>query len=256
MIDELAFSVKFGGGYDVVVISPVTFRRFFRLGLRSVLSDALLLKGMTMAQLLTEQNLPLRELKKREKRERLLNASLKLFREKGYEQTKVSEITRTAGVAKGTFFNYFPTKERVLLALGEQMLGRLGRVDSQDMFQQKTTRGKVKAMFHALAAGLDADRELVKEMVYRGLRLPDLVDNSRAQLDFRGMLILLIEQGKRKGEIIQDADSAFVADALYTLYFQQITLWCSRDFESSLAEQLDRVVDLIFDGISLIPREA
>lgn len=195
-------------------------------------------------------NLPSREIKKREKRERLLNASLRLFREKGYEQTKVSEITRAAGVAKGTFFNYFPTKERVLLALGEQMLGRLGRVETRDVFQQKNTRGKVKAMFYALASGLDADRELVKEMVYRGLRLPDLVDNSRAQLDFRAMLILLIEQGKRKGEIREDVDVSFVADTLYTLYFQQIVIWCSTDFQTSLPDLLDRVVDLIFDGIS------
>ncbi len=209
-----------------------------------------------MAQSLSFQNpLPARELKKREKRERLLNASLALFREKGYEQTRVADITRAAGVAKGTFFNYFPTKERVLLALGEQMLGRLGRVDSNEIFQQRSTRGKVKAMFHALAAGLDTDRALVKEMVYRGLRLPDLVDNSRAQLDFRAMLILLIEQGKRKEEIRQDVDAAFVADALYTLYFQQIVLWCSQDFQTSLPDQLDRVVDLIFDGIALHHRE-
>jgi AcrR family transcriptional regulator len=197
-----------------------------------------------------QSNLPLREYKKRQKRERLLNASLELFREKGFEQTKVSDITQAAGVAKGTFFNYFPTKERVLLALGEQMLGKLGQVSANDIFQQTTTRGKVKAMFHALATGLDSDRELVKEMVYRGLRLPDLVDNSRAQLDFRAMLVLLIEQGKRKGEIIQTTDAAFVADALYTLYFQQIVTWCSRDFETSLPDQLDRTVDLIFDGIS------
>lgn len=205
-----------------------------------------------MAQPMTLQpNLPPRELKKREKRERLLSASLQLFHEKGYERTKVSEITRAAGVAKGTFFNYFPTKERVLLALGEQMLGRLGQLGSGGaIFQQKTTRGKVKAMFHALAAGLDSDRDLVKEMVYRGLRLPDLVDNSRAQLDFRAMLILLIEQGKRKNEVIGDADASFVANTLYTLYFQQIVLWCSRNFESALPQQLDQVVDLIFDGIS------
>jgi AcrR family transcriptional regulator len=204
-----------------------------------------------MAQSMTlPSQLPLREYKKRQKRERLLDASLKLFREKGYEQTKVADITQAAGVAKGTFFNYFPTKERVLLALGEQMLGKLGQVGASDIFQQKTTRGKVKAMFHALAAGLDSDRELVKEMVYRGLRLPDLVDNSRAQLDFRAMLALLIEQGKRKNEIIETTDVPFVSDALYTLYFQQIVLWCSKNFQTSLPEQLDRTVDMIFDGIS------
>ena len=204
-----------------------------------------------MTQSSTAQTtLPRREYNKRQKRERLLNASLQLFRQQGYEQTKVSEITRAAGVAKGTFFNYFPTKERVLLALGEQMLGKLGQVNAADIFGQQSTRGKVKAMFHALAAGLDTDRELVKEMVYRGLRLPDLVDSSRAQLDFRAMLALLIEQGKYKKEIIEDVNVSFIADTLYTLYFQQIVLWCSKDFETSLPAQLDKVVDLIFDGIS------
>lgn len=191
-----------------------------------------------------------RESKKRQKRERLLQVSLRLFRENGFEQTKVIDITREAGVAKGTFFNYFPTKESVLLALGEQMLGKLGQIDTANVFQQKTARNKVKAMFHVLAAGLDSDRDLVKEMIYRGLRLSDLVDNSRAQLDFRAMLSLLIEQGKRKGEVIEEADAYFVADALYTLYFQQIVVWCSKDFQTSLPEQLDRTVDMIFDGIS------
>ena len=52
-----------------------------------------------------------RERKKREKRERLLAESLRLFRNYGYDQTTVAQITRAAGVAKGTFFNYFPTKE-------------------------------------------------------------------------------------------------------------------------------------------------
>ncbi len=210
-----------------------------------------------MAQSMTLQSsISQREFKKRQKRERLLEASLQLFRQKGYEQTRVSDITSAAGVAKGTFFNYFPTKERVLLALGEQMLGRVGQIDANDIFQQRRTRGKVKAMFHALAAGLDSDRELVKEMVYRGLRLPDLVDKSRAQLDFRAMLILLLEQGKRRREIIEDTDASFVADALYTLYFQQIVIWCSRDFRTSLPEQLDRTVDLIFDGISLVENQS
>jgi AcrR family transcriptional regulator len=36
------------------------------------------------------------------------------FREQGYDATSVSELTRAAGVAKGTFFNHFPTKEHIL----------------------------------------------------------------------------------------------------------------------------------------------
>ena len=186
---------------------------------------------------------------KKDKRQRLLAASLHLFRIQGYDQTKVSQITRAAGVAKGTFFNYFPSKEQVLLALGEEVLGRVGNIPAQEMTTAKTARAKIKAIFHGLAAGLESDRELVREMVYRGLRLPDLIGGERAKLDFRGMLVLLIEQGKRDGEVAAQADARFIADSLYMLYFQQVVSWCSGDFQLDLAARLDEVVDLVFDGV-------
>lgn len=190
-----------------------------------------------------------RESNKHSKRQRLLTESLRLFREKGYEQTTVAEITEAAGVAKGTFFNYFPTKEDVLLALGEQTLGKLQLAETAQVFRSDSVRDKVKALFQALAAGLDADRELVRQMVYRGLRLPDLVNRERARLDFRSTLSLLLAQGQRRGEIDGQADIDFVADTLYMLYFQQVVGWCTAEFTGSLVEKLDKVVDLVFVGI-------
>lgn len=190
-----------------------------------------------------------RESDKRLKRQRLLSESLRLFREKGYEDTTVAEITQAAGVAKGTFFNYFPTKEDVLLALGEQTLGRMQQVEASELFGNGSTQRKVSALFQSLAAGLDADRDLVRQMVYRGLRLPDLVNRERSRLDFRSTLMLLLNQGKRRGEVGEAVDVAFVADTLYTLYFQQVVSWCSSDFTSSIEERLDQVIALVFDGI-------
>lgn len=209
------------------------------------------LQGVSPAQDNQAPVLGRREHNKRSKRQRLLTESLRLFREKGFEQTTVVEITAAAGVAKGTFFNYFPTKEGVLLALGENMLGKLDAAEAKDLFGQDTARGKIKVLFQALAAGLDADRDLVREMVFRGLRLPDLVSRERARLDFRSTLALLLDQGRRRGEIRPDVDSAFIADTLYTLYFQQVVTWCTGDFASSLAPRLEQVVDLIFEGIRL-----
>ena len=190
-----------------------------------------------------------RESDKRLKRQRLLSESLRLFREKGYEDTTVAEITQAAGVAKGTFFNYFPTKEDVLLALGEQTLGRLQQVDASELFGTGSTQRKVSVLFQSLAAGLDADRDLVRQMVYRGLRLPDLVNRERSRLDFRSTLMLLLNQGKRRGEVGDGVDVAFVADTLYTLYFQQVVSWCSSDFTGSIEDRLDQVIALVFDGI-------
>ena len=69
-------------------------------------------------------------------------------------------------------------------------------------------------------------------------------------MDFRSMLILVIEHGKRQKEITANTDAKFVADTLYMLYFQQVVNWCSADFKTSLPQQLDRVVDLVFDGVA------
>ena len=48
------------------------------------------------------------------RRTELIDAALELFSSVGYEKTTVTDIVKKVGVAKGTFFYYFPTKEAVL----------------------------------------------------------------------------------------------------------------------------------------------
>src|SRR5271155_5200174 len=60
-----------------------------------------------------------------ETRERLFRAALDLFAKKGFAETTVEDITEAADVGKGTFFNYFPSKDHILLAFGEMQLGKL-----------------------------------------------------------------------------------------------------------------------------------
>ncbi|MCR5447184.1 MAG: TetR/AcrR family transcriptional regulator [Schwartzia sp.] len=55
-----------------------------------------------------------------ERRQELMNTALELFCEHGYTKTMVQDICQKAGVAKGTFFYYFPSKEDVLRAIVER----------------------------------------------------------------------------------------------------------------------------------------
>ncbi|MBE1586980.1 TetR/AcrR family transcriptional regulator [Nonomuraea angiospora] len=57
-----------------------------------------------------------RERKKRQTRELLVNTAFRLFKEQGYEQTTVVQISAEADVAVKTFSNYFPSKEDVVFA--------------------------------------------------------------------------------------------------------------------------------------------
>src|ERR1700693_4968250 len=58
-------------------------------------------------------------------RERLFRAALELFAKHGFADTTVEDITNAADVGKGTFFNYFPSKDHILLAFGEMQLSKL-----------------------------------------------------------------------------------------------------------------------------------
>jgi AcrR family transcriptional regulator len=60
---------------------------------------------------------------KRERRATIVNAALDLLMEHPYHDISISQIARTAGVAKGTVYLYFETKEELFLAVFEDLLG-------------------------------------------------------------------------------------------------------------------------------------
>src|SRR6266700_3532625 len=66
-----------------------------------------------------------RQRRSSEIRERLFRAALDLFANKGFVETTVEDITEAANVGKGTFFNYFPSKDHILLAFSDMQLAKL-----------------------------------------------------------------------------------------------------------------------------------
>ena len=59
----------------------------------------------------------------RETKRKILTVCVRLFLEQGYKNTTVSQIVDEAGVARGSYLNLFPTKDRILLELTETMFG-------------------------------------------------------------------------------------------------------------------------------------
>ena len=58
-------------------------------------------------------------------RERLFRSALDLFAQRGFSDTTVEDITNAADLGKGTFFNYFPSKDHLLLAFADMQLTKL-----------------------------------------------------------------------------------------------------------------------------------
>src|SRR5208282_3291081 len=89
-----------------------------------------------------------RERHRTEIRERLFRAALDLFAERGYLETTVEDITEAADVGKGTFFNYFRTKEHVLATFGAERLASIERA------LERAKKGPVLPVLRELAADL------------------------------------------------------------------------------------------------------
>lgn len=59
------------------------------------------------------------------KRDRILRAAIRIFSQKGYFNSKISEIARQAGVADGTIYLYFKNKDDLLISLFEEKMGEV-----------------------------------------------------------------------------------------------------------------------------------
>lgn len=77
--------------------------------------------------------------KSEEKYDKILHASIKVFSEKGYQNTSITDIVKNAGIAQGTFYLYFPSKSALIPAIADHLLTITfekikERVSEQDSF--------------------------------------------------------------------------------------------------------------------------
>ena len=88
-----------------------------------------------------------RERHRAQTRDRLYRAALDLFAQRGFLETTVEDITEAADVGKGTFFNYFRTKEHILAEFGGERVAAVERA----LEKARTTDGPVMDVIRELA---------------------------------------------------------------------------------------------------------
>lgn len=132
----------------------------------------------------------LREKQKLEVRKSLLDHGLDLIRRQGLVPTTVEEITRAAGVAKGTFFNHFPSKESLLYDFIQRETDQIMK-EAMD-FHPGQARAALRSIGAALARfGMENQRLLLDLGSFKG----SLRESERDHDDrIRGRLVRLIEE--------------------------------------------------------------
>jgi AcrR family transcriptional regulator len=81
----------------------------------------------------------------RERKRQLLDTAMRLFAERGYAATRISDICAEAGVAKGLFYWYFPTKVDLFSELARTMRQRLRRAQAEAMLGMSSPVQRIRA---------------------------------------------------------------------------------------------------------------
>lgn len=102
-----------------------------------------------------------------EKRERIIQAAIEVYSEKGIEKATISDIVKKAGIAQGTFYLYFASKMAVMPAIAEVMVGKL--LDGlKDRVQEGTIQQRVETIIDVVFDTTKEYKELTK-LIYTGL---------------------------------------------------------------------------------------
>ncbi|KKG13088.1 TetR/AcrR family transcriptional regulator [Methanosarcina sp. 2.H.A.1B.4] len=83
----------------------------------------------------------------KDKKTAIMDVALKLFTERGFHGTSTAQISKDAGVATGTLFNYFPTKEDLINSLYFEVKGRLSRSIKAGIDEEVSIRDKLRRLW-------------------------------------------------------------------------------------------------------------
>lgn len=161
-----------------------------------------------------------RQRKAAETRLALFRAATKLFIQRGFNNVTVEDITEAADVGKGTFFNYFPTKEHVLGVIAEIQLAKIAEAIRSSDTDEISVRAMLRQLALHLAEEPGRSPELARTIISSFLVSDVVRDSLRTQMKGgRRSLASLVARGQEQGEIARHLQK----DAV-TLQFQQMVM--------------------------------
>jgi AcrR family transcriptional regulator len=194
-----------------------------------------------------------RQRRSSETRERLFRAALDLFAKHGFADTTVEDITNAADVGKGTFFNYFPSKDHILLAFAEMQLSKLESI----IDNLRNTNEPVPQFLRTLAVRMTEEPgrnpSLMRALLLANLSSTPVRDGMRInQTRGHRLLTEFVEIGQRRGELRKDLPAGDIAHVFRQTVFGTLLIW-SLYGDDSLSTRIRTAFDVLWQGLS--PRE-
>ncbi len=191
-----------------------------------------------------------RERRRQETTEKLFMAAMELFSRKGFAQTKVEDITEAADVGKGTFFNYFPSKEHVLGYLVSKQQGTLERHLALAREATMPIEEVLVSLGQSLAAFPGKSPQMARSIILAILGNTEVREYIVCQLSMgRNLIAEIIRMGQERGELRDEIPPAELARVFQHALFGTVLMW-ALDPASSLEKQFGNTMRIFFSGFN------
>ncbi|MEI8255426.1 MAG: TetR/AcrR family transcriptional regulator [Deltaproteobacteria bacterium] len=152
-----------------------------------------------------------------DKRERILRAAVKVFAKKGFFASRVSEIAKAAGVADGTIYLYFKSKDDLLTSLFEDRMSRLLDVMRKEIAANESASDRVRRLIELQLGLLEGERDLAEVITVNLRQSTKLLKQYAARrfTEYLELMASVVADGQRSGEMRADVSPRIVARAIF-----------------------------------------
>jgi TetR/AcrR family transcriptional regulator, fatty acid metabolism regulator protein len=187
------------------------------------------------------------------KRDAILRAAIDVFAERGYFNAQVADVARAAGVAAGTVYLYFKSKDDLLVSIFERSMREGLAKGRAAVAQPCDPRERLLRLARAHLARLGHDRNLAIVFQVELRQSTKFMERFSATLlrDYLGLIREAIADGQREGLFRSDLKATAMAKMLFGALDEMATNWILSRRRYSLEADADAVVDLFLNGVRL-----
>lgn len=186
------------------------------------------------------------------KRESILRAATRVFARNGYFNSKVADIARAAGVADGTVYLYFKSKEEILHSIFDQNMAEAIAAGRKLIAKLKDPREKLRriAALHLERLGADRDLAIVFQVELRGSTKFMREFSAAGFAEYLDLLRATFEEGQRTGVFRKDLNAKVVSKILFGALDEMATNWIISKRSYKLEPMAEVVMDVFLSGVS------
>jgi AcrR family transcriptional regulator len=189
----------------------------------------------------------LRERKKLKTRESIQREAMRLIGKQGYEQTTVEQIADAAEISPSTFFNYFPTKEDVVLYDAYDPV-LISLMSDRPLYEPLSI--SIRNVLETMAGIFERDREIILARGKLWFAVPTLRARLWEQLEqAQALMSALIAQ--RSGRDPDDFETRVIVMIVVSAALEAMREWLLRDGKGSFIELVNQALDVVDAGARL-----